>query len=357
MTGGNIEPELAFVVGCCRSAFAAAPSQSPENGALDWGRVLRLARFHRVQGLVSHSIRGGHADVPKATAEQLFDDASSIASSNLRAAAECAELLQSFERRGIPLLFVKGLTLAKLAYGTIVTKSAVDIDLLIASCDLDETAALLRERGYRLVEPRDERALGRAHVLRKESNWHRAEPPLQIDLHTRLADNARLIPAIGIESPRNIVEVAQGITLPTLARDELFAYLAVHGASSAWFRLKWITDFAALLSREPVEQIPRLCRRSLELGAGRATAQALMLADTLYGTLERLPDLKEELFEDAVTRWLYSAAWQLLRRNEPVEPTARPFGTLPIHLTQLGLLHGWHFPLAEAVRQARAALA
>ena len=68
-------------------------------------------------------------------------------------------------------------------------------------------------------------------------------------LHTRVADHPDLLSQVGIDSPIQIVTVAKHIALPTLARDELFAYLTVHGASSAWFRLKWITDLAALLAR------------------------------------------------------------------------------------------------------------
>jgi hypothetical protein len=37
---------------------------------------------------------------------------------------------------GLPFLFVKGLTLAALAYDNIATKSAVDIDLLVPPDDL-----------------------------------------------------------------------------------------------------------------------------------------------------------------------------------------------------------------------------
>lgn len=54
-----------------------------------------------------------------------------------------------------------------------------------------------------------------------------------------------------MESARQLVEVACGIELPTLARDEPSAHLCVHGASSAWFRLKWITDLAALIDGRP----------------------------------------------------------------------------------------------------------
>jgi hypothetical protein len=181
---------------------------------------------------------------------------------------------------------------------------------------------------------------------------------VQIDLHTRLGDNPGIIPNVGLASPRQTVEVAPGIRLPTLARDELVAYLAVHGASSAWFRLKWITDFSALIHDCTPEELERLCRRSQELGAGRAAGQTLLLADKLYGALGEASVLKQSLQRDGPTRRLLrTAVRQLAGASEPVEPTARPLGTLAIHYSQFLLLPGPVFKLSEFVRQARAALA
>jgi hypothetical protein len=157
-----------------------------------------------------------------------------------------------------------------------------------------------------------------------------------------------LIPAVGITSPRQEVEVAPGITLPTLARDEVFAYLCVHGASSAWFRLKWIADLSALLSTCRVEEIERLYQRSQHLGAGRAATQALLLSATTFGTAAG-SELERRLKGELANRWLADAAWGQLIRDE--EPTQFRFGTATSHLTQLFLLPGLGFRLRELWRQ------
>ena len=352
--------ELLFVVSCCHSAFArkVEPELAVLEPQVDWPMFLRLARFHRVQGLLWNALAGTAPDLPSEIADGLAADAASIAQHNLRAAAESAALLQAFEVHGIPLLFVKGLTLGKVAYGTIATKASVDIDVMTEAARLAPAASALRERGYRLCEPDTETKLSPWHALRKESMWLRDDPPLQVDLHTRLADNPRLIPTIGIESARQTVEVAPGIQLPTLAGDELFAYLAVHGASSAWFRLKWITDFAALIHHHPPQELERLHRRSLELGAGRAAAQALLLADSLFGTLSEAPALKQSLRRDSRSRLLFGIARrQLSGCAEPIEPTSTTLGTAAIHYSQFLLLPGLAFKLSELIRQGHAAVA
>ena len=101
----------------------------------------------------------------------------------------------------------------------------------------------------------------------------------------------------------------------------------------------------------------RLYRRSQELGAGRAAAQALLLSDSVYGTLRELDTLRAELVRDPVNRLLHAAALkQLAGRADPIEPTARAFGTAIIHLSQFALLPGWRFKMSELVRQGRVAL-
>jgi hypothetical protein len=350
--------EFLLLVECCRGSFADVDqAEAVLRTRVDWPRFLRLVRFHRVAGLAWHSLSAIRNQLPGDVASELSADATAIAQGNLHAAVECRDLLQAFEHAGIPLLFVKGLTLGALAYGSIAIKHGVDIDLLVPEPKLAEAADLLRGIGYRLAQPPTLRRLQRWHHHRKESTWIH-DGRLPIDLHTRLADHPGLILSVGLGSPRQLVEIADGIVLPTFGREELFAYLSVHGASSAWFRLKWIADFAALLHSSSPAEIEVLYRRSQELGAGRAAAQALLLADAIFGSLDGLDPLRDRLTQDPASRWLFhSALTQLAGRIDPVEPTARPFGTLRIHLSQLPLLPGWRFPLSELVRQARAALA
>ena len=351
MTIGNPGLEFSLLVRCCHWNFASGADQSlldiPTD--LDWGFVVALSRRHRVQGLVWNAV-GKHADqLPDHARSALSSDARSIAAANLGIAAECHALQQLFNQAKLTLLFVKGLSVGALAYRSPMLKMGWDIDLLVDPHDLSASAKVLIERGY---APRLPSRLARLHAWhgrRKESVWHR-DQSFYVELHTRLADNRRLIPSIDVHSPRQLVEIAPAMRLPTLAEDELFAYLAVHGASSAWFRLKWISDFAALLDGKSGQEIDRLYRRSQELGAGRSAGQALLLADTLFKSLAPVPELRQQLVADPPTRLLNSAALRMLTRGLR-DPTDRPFGTLAIHWTQLLLRPELGFKLSELWRQ------
>jgi len=344
-----------LAVECCRSSFGCSSGiAAPSLQGIDWVRLLRFARFHRIEGLVWNRLSPHRGKLPRDAAEDLQAAASEIAANNLRALQECRILLKGFEDAKIPLLFLKGLPLGALAYRNPAIKSSIDIDLLIDPQELLSSAIVLRVYGYRLVAPAesaDDELLIRWHRGWKESVWRNDLTRSQIDLHTQTADNARLIPTIDVHSPSQQVEVHDGLSLPTFADEQLFAYLAVHGASSAWFRLKWLADFAGFLSGKTA-RIGHFYSRSQELGAGRAAGQALLLADELFGTLKKSPDLRAKLKQDAATLRLFEIAWRLLSRGK-IEPTERRWGTLPIHSAQLLLLPDLGYKLSEVARQAR----
>lgn len=348
--------ELSLLVQCCRWNFAAAEGElRPELPAkLDWHRFVNLSRRHRVQGLAWNALAQSADHLPTDTVEMLASEARAIAATNLAIAAECDKLQGAFRQAGAPLLFVKGLTVGALAYRSPMLKMGWDIDLLVDPRDLAAAAGLLTERGYSLQLPASPGQLQSWHGWSKESVWAR-EGSFHVELHTRLADSLRLIPNIDVHSSRQMVEIAPGASLPTLAQDELFAYLAVHGSSSAWFRLKWISDFAALLHGRSAAEIERLYRRSQDLGAGRASGQALLLADALFGTLDPVQALRDQLQADRATRLLCRAASRMIS-NGTTDPTERPLGTLAIHWTQFLLQHGLAFKFSELGRQAGAIL-
>lgn len=350
--------EFQLVVHCCRLAFDDGhPLGPPPSRGFDWERFYRLVQFHRVQGLVWKALPQLEPFIPGPVARRIAEDAARIAAANRASLAECAKLGRSLECEKIDYLLLKGLPLGALAYGTPWLKAAVDVDLLIDQARLDDALVVLAACGFRREDGRPEGAdaLRAWHRFRKDSEWAKPGSTARVDLHTRLTDSRALIPSIGIHSPRQMVEVA-GQHLPTLATDELFAHLCVHGASSAWFRLKWVTDLAALLQPKGGDEIAHLYRRSQDLGAGRAAGQALLLADSLYSTLDSCPALREVISADSRTRWLFRLALsQLAGQPEPVEPTARRGGTLRIHFSQFFLLPGAAFKAAEFIRQARAA--
>ncbi len=352
----HLPREFELVAACCRwppsperrRTLLAAAAQA------DWDLVARIAERHRVEGLVWNALKESGAAVPPGAGERLRAAADRIARQNLLLTGESLRLSGLLERAQVRHLFVKGITLGVLAYGSIAPKMGWDIDLLVSADSVEAAGAALDEAGYGLLlpgGPKGRERLGIWHRHWKESVWVRPGARLTVELHSRLNDNPLLLPGVGLDSPTRRVEVSKGRFLATLCNDELFAYLCVHGASSAWFRLKWIADVGALIGGCPPEEIERLYRRSQDMGAGRAAGQALLLCERLFAT--PLPDaLAAELRSDSVNRWLLAIALRKLAgRTLTAELDEKLLGTGTLHLMQFALRPDLRFKYAELRRR------
>lgn len=346
--------EFSLLVAACHATFAERESDAVVVAAAgaDWRRLLAMATRHRVEALAWHALAPLELPIPPAIAAEFAARAGAIVERNLRTAIECRRLRDAFAAAGVDLLFVKGLTLGALAYRTPFLKMSWDIDVLVAPDEVAAAADVLAAAGYAPTIPAPPTSIVAWHRRHKESGWQQRDGGFHLDLHSRLSDHRGLIPAIGMASARQTVTVAPGIALATLSGDELFAYLCVHGASSAWFRLKWITDLAALLRGADEAEVERLYARSQEIGAGRAAGQALLLGERLFA-IGLSNSLGAMLRGDRAVRWLADIGdAQLAGRRDLKEPTERHFGTASIHGSQLLLRPGWRPLLSELARQA-----
>lgn len=321
-------------------------------GPVDWPFLLRVARRHRVEGLVHDGLaRAGTSQTPD-VAETLSAAAARTARENLAFAAEAHRLRARFDSAGLDFLFLKGVTLNMLAYGTLALKRAVDIDIAVPSPAQVAAFAALAEAGYRCVEPGPEAS--EAEILawtarNKHSAWRRGA--ILVELHASLVDSPHLLRGVSLESPRQEVPVSGGIVLPTLATEPLFAYLCVHGATHAWSRLKWLADVNALIAGLDDEALTRLHRRSVELGGGRTGGQALLLCNALLGR-PLPPRLDAELRADGGTRRIVAVALDsMVRGGADAELDQQMLGTTAIHLSHLRFERGWRFKASEIARK------
>jgi hypothetical protein len=242
--------------------------------------------------------------MPRNTARCQADAAVAAARSGLVMARETVRLQRMFDAAGVPAIFVKGSTLAVLAYGSLGVKESWDIDLLTTTEGTLAARRLLLQLGYELVAPAEltERQFAGFAEFHKEAIFFNRKIFVSVELHWRLTDNEQILPGINALSRTQAVPIA-GRLVRTLEDEILFAYLCAHGTLHAWTRLKWLADVGALLSRRSENEIERLYRVSIDLGAGRTPAVALLLCHRILGLV--LPHrLLREIRSDLVTRAL-----------------------------------------------------
>lgn len=346
--GRSPSPEFALIAACCRwppdsdRAFAV---QQAARAPIDWPRVVGIARRQRVEGLVKAGLEESRIAIPEGAKAALDIASRDIARRNLLHAAESLRLLHVFRQARIPLLFIKGVVLGQLAYGTVGLKRERDIDILIPAEAIEGASASLERSGYRRVIPAPEYSQRRYQAFlkaSKETIWRHPGKDVLVELHTRLADNPMLLKGVGASSPSQDVELGGSGALPTLRDQELFAYLCVHGAAHAWSRLKWLADLRAFVARDDGEPMSRLYEEAAAVGAGRCAAQALLLSESLLG-LRLDPPFGERLRRDWASLPLVRASLKMMAgKNECREIDA---GVLT-----MGAAHFSHFLLGRGLR-------
>lgn len=317
---------------------------------IDWDRLLRVVKRHCVAGLVHDGLARAGISVPPDFARQIQNLATGIARQNLQYAAESLRIQQLFDEAGVPLLFVKGVTLAQLVYGSLALKHSWDIDVLVTPDAVPEALQLLATAGYHAfppLPPITDRRYQRWIKFTREYVLFHGTNSVHVEIHWRLVDNSYFLPGISARSPTRMVAISDGAGLRTLLDDDLFAYLCVHGASHGWSRLKWLADVGALIAGDSASDAERRLEAAKSVNAEDCLAQTFLLCSRLLGT-PSLTALSQKLRLSYRYRWLeHTALNAMTNRNAETEWGEAPFYKVPILISHFMLGRGWQFAVNE----------
>jgi hypothetical protein len=301
-------------------------------------------------GLVHDALTRARPDVPTEIAREIGVQAAKLVHDNLVMAGEALRLQRLFDDANLSVLFIKGASLAVLAFGNLGLRGGMDIDLLVPREVLPAATALVTGAGYRRFDPPPD--IGDAQLrsllpLRKDLGFVHQATGLRIELHWRLFLNPYAMAEASLLAASRVVPLTGTRGLRTLGEEDLFAYLCLHGALHWWNQLKWLADINALLAAAPDGGVERLICAAEARGAGRAAAQAMLLCRRLLGT--PLPArLMATLANGATVRWLEATALNAMTSGQGErDPHDARFGTTRGSLSTFFLSRSWRYRLAE----------
>jgi hypothetical protein len=342
--------EFLLAAACCRwplSEEAYAAIRAAGGDAIDGSYFLQVVRRHRVAGLVYNALLSAGIDLPSSIAQELAARAQAIARQNMVMAAETIRLQSAFDAAQIPVIALKGISLAQLAYGFPELKHGRDIDLLVPLDRAEAALRLLERDDYALALPAKQlnEAQRRAvvHYGKEVEVVHRAGK-VRVELQWRLTSNPLLLTGVDGNSPTQNVALADGGSIRTLELDDLVAYLCVHGAHHGWSRLKWLADFNALIAEKGSDDLVRLYRHAQAKGAGLCAGQALLLCHRLL-QLKLPARLDEEFSENPRLEKLAAIAMRAM--TSPDESAPGIAGVTRGILMQFLLGQGWAYFAAQ----------
>jgi hypothetical protein len=344
--------EFLLTAACCRwppSESRNAAVRSTAATEIDWEDFSRVVTRQRVIGLVHDALLSAGIDYPSTVAERLGRRVRRIARRNLNLATETARLQREFEAAQIPALVLKGVALAQLAYGSLTAKHTRDMDFLVPPDRAGAALQLLERKGYALSSPAEQLSqTQRRAVIRyaKEVELRHRGSKLLVELQWRPANNPLLLESINSYSATQDVALSNGVSVRTLAQDDLFAYLCVHGAQHSWSRLKWLADLNALVAANAAD-IAHLYRHAQNIGAGLCAGQALLLCQRLLALNLPAPLADEIEANKRVQKLAAIAVAAMTARRTETEADAGFLGVTRSVGTQFLLGQGWRFYAAQ----------
>jgi hypothetical protein len=301
-------------------------------------------------GLVNDGLVRAQPRVPTEIAQEIGTRAATLLRENLMIANESLRLQRLFEDADIPVLFIKGASLAVMAFGNLGLRSAQDIDLLIPREALAAATSLLTHSGYRQSNPPPD--IGDAQLrllipLRKDFGFVHRATGLPVELHWRLFLNPHAMSEASVAASR-VVPLTGTKGLRTLGEEDLFAYLCMHGALHWWNRLKWLADINALMAATPPEEgVDRLLRGAELRGAGRAAILAVILCQRVLRAAVYSPTNGRSR-KGVVLGWLETTALAAMTSGQGErDPHDTRFGTTRGSLSAYLLSPSWRYRLAE----------
>lgn len=306
------------------------------NKNIQWNQVVTLVDRHRIPTLVYTALKRYAAEkVPADFMMQLKQRNNSSRILAMRHAAELVVLLKLFAEQSVEAIPLKGLLLSQQLYNDPCIRHSKDLDILVRPEDIDTVDAILKSQGYTNVFPGfelSERHKRYLHTAIHHFEYHHYKTGLSVEVHWRsFLWTPKQAKGMWIES---INRVWMGVDVRTLEQNYQFLYLCDHGAGHKWFRLKWLSDVAMLISSyNPEYDWEELIVTARNLDLLRVLAQTFLLVRLLYGVEIpiKIADLiaydskvAVSVTADALKEMLYSES-EILNAGKRFESIQRAF--------------------------------
>lgn len=222
--------------------------------AIDWDKLLKIARRHKIQNATWELLKTHGADLVPRQAHREIEARKRRQHRRGMDRLLCMHLTKRILTDGsVPHLFMKGLLLSQVVHDDPFRRDFGDIDLWVPAHVLKDTCTLLEQHGFVRTFPPAEFSWQQLDLYR-ETRYHvtyqhkRYRTPIEV--HWRLFESDRFF---AVDFERAWAE-SQQVMLGSESFNFFggatgFEYLIMHGAKHAWGRYKWLIDIGHIVMR------------------------------------------------------------------------------------------------------------
>lgn len=217
-----------------------------------------------------------------------------IIKQNLLMTSELIKVMKLINQSNINAITFKGPILSHMAYGDLVSRQYVDLDILVNINDINSVQKLLKDNNYEELHNLDEYQKENLKELVHDIAFVNKTNGINVELHWTLTSSEFFIDLEKLEYLKNIKKYnINNNEINIFSNEKLFIYLCVHGYKHLWERIEWLVDIYYLIEKENID-LENVIKLSKLIDADRIVLSTLIICENLFDLDIRLKYLTTE---------------------------------------------------------------
>jgi hypothetical protein len=216
----------------------------------DFEKLLILINQHGLDPILYMKLKKYKNILNETFLDNLKTNYINIAKNNMLLSSELISLNNLFIENNLNYLSFKGPSLSLLAYGDVISRRYLDLDILVKKEDLEDIYKMLIKNGYttetKIEHLKDNRFLD----ISKDMIFFNDKKNIVFEVHWKLLEKRFFFQKISFNDLgwKNISYVKiNNVDIPTFDKEYLVFYLIVHGSKHFWERIEWLYNIYLLL--------------------------------------------------------------------------------------------------------------
>lgn len=244
--------EIILIIECCRLSQDSKLIEEKISLIKNWDDFISLSYSHGVFPLVYQVLKKHEDKIPLNTFAFMKQTYMNLVKTNMLMTSELIKISNLLEENGIKPISFKGPVLSAMAYGDVISRQYVDLDILVEDDRLLDAIEILKNNEYSLEDDfkldllKKNRSIFHDVTLRKNNI-------VNIELHWRLFSDEYMTGISDLNIKENLRPFEyQNQTLNVFDNEIQILYLSIHGAKHNWERIEWLVDIVRFIENNTI---------------------------------------------------------------------------------------------------------
>lgn len=282
--------EITLIIECCKLSQDFKLIEEKIAQIKNWDDFITLSYSHGVFPLVYQVLKKYENKIPLEVFAFMKQTYMDLVKTNMLMTSELIKVSNLLEENGIKVIAFKGPTLSQMAYGDVVSRQYVDLDVLVDESLLSKSQKILEVNNYLprydLEEYQKENLKNVVHDISmiNKSNG------VNVELHWTLSSGEFFIDLEKLDYMSDTKKYKlSNHGLNIFSNEKLFIYLCVHGYKHLWERIEWLVDIYYLITKENID-LEKVLEMSKSVDADRIVLSTLIICQKIFGLNIKLED-------------------------------------------------------------------